>query len=95
MHTALLGLGNRPPFTIDANATAWKNAVITAGGTVSGFQLTVMSTYMTRLVNAGIWELTDDIWMYATETPLQALISLKQLRTATIVNSPTFTQQRG
>ena len=79
----------------DVDVNAWVSAVRLAGGAISSARLLLINNLVTNLKSAGVWGLTDDIWLLAAENAVQALISLKQLRTATAVNSPTFTTDRG
>lgn len=79
----------------DADAQAWFDAVVTAGGAVSDTRKGHINTFILAEKSAGTWALTDDYWMLAAESATQALVSLKQLRTATAVNAPTFTVDEG
>lgn len=79
----------------DADTLAWQAAVIAAGGTVSAARRDLVDTYVQTLKSAGVWAQTDDIWLLAAENATQALVSLKQRRTATVGNAPTFTANRG
>lgn len=82
-----------PP--LDADALLWVAAVVTAGGTVSAARQALVSNFIAAEKHAGCWTLTDDYWLLWAENATQALVSLKQLRTATPVNSPTFTANSG
>jgi len=81
-------------FVFDADAWAWRNAVVANGGTVSDARLSVVSTFIRAEKAAGTWALTDDYWVLWAENAIQALTSLKQRRLAVAVNSPTFTADR-
>lgn len=80
---------------LDADALLWRDAVVTNGGSVSAARLAVVSAFIIAEKAAGIWALTDDYWVFWAENAIQALTSLKQLRLATAVNSPVFTEDRG
>lgn len=82
-------------FSYDTDAAAWFAAVVTAGGTVSDTRKGHINTFILAEKAAGTWDLTDDYWQLAAESATQALVSLKQLRTATVVNSPTFVADQG
>ena len=84
----------------DAATTAWVNAVVTAGGTVSSGRRTVVDTLIAGLKADGVWTLLDRLWILAAENTQSALTDLKGL--VTISNSPpgggtapTFTADRG
>jgi len=78
----------------DADVLAWEAAVIAAGGSVSLARRVVVDQFVFSEKASGAWALTDDYWALWAENALQALVSLKQLRLATTVNSPTFTADR-
>lgn len=79
----------------DAAAQAWFDAVSGAGGSVSAGRKTVVNTLVAGLKADGIWTLFDRLWLFAAENTTSSLIDLKGLATATAVNSPTFTVDRG
>ena len=87
-----LGLSNRTLY--DPDALAWANAVVAAGGAVSSQRLGVVAAFILAEKAAGCWALTDDYWLLWGENAVQSLVSLKQRRLATLVNSPTFTADR-
>lgn len=91
---AAAGQSGSGTVTPDADATAWFDAVVTAGGTVSGPRRAIVNTFIVNEKAAGSWDLTDDYWVFWAESAIQALVSLKQLRTATAVASPAFTADR-
>jgi len=76
-------------------ARLWRDAVRAAGSDVSPFQMGRTSTLITSLKASGVWFLLDRLWPFAAENSQQALIDLKSRATATAVNSPTFTANRG
>lgn len=75
--------------------TAWQAAVVANGGSVSPGRLVIVNQFIAAEVSAGTWALTDDYWGFWAENAVQALTSLKQLRLAAAVNSPTFTANLG
>lgn len=79
----------------DPDAQLWFDAVVTAGGTVSNAQKGYVNTLITALKAAGTWAKTVDMALMVAENSVQALVSLKQLRTGTAVNSPTFATSAG
>jgi len=79
----------------DDDASLWFAAVVTAGGTVSDAQKGYISTLIRALKAGGSWAQMDDAWALVSESATQALVSLKQRRTATVVNSPTFAASAG
>jgi hypothetical protein len=81
--------------SIDPDATAWKNAVVTAGGSVSAGRLTLVSNLIVSLKSAGVWTKLDRLWLFAGENTQSATIDLAALQTAVPTNSPTFTVDRG
>jgi hypothetical protein len=82
----------------DAATTAWINAVIGAGGTVSATQKGNVDTLIKAYKRDGVWSLLDHEWLYACENATQASIDIVGLAVHTLVNlgtSPTFTANRG
>ena len=79
----------------DAEVALWAAAVVANGGSVSTARLGIISQLVRRFKSEGVWALTDDIWLLAAENATQGLVSLKQRRTSTVENSPTFTPDRG
>jgi|GEM_PF-459535 len=84
-----------PTITTDAATTAWVNAVIANGGSVSTLQQFRVNMLITQLKAAGAWTAMDDAWLLVSESAIQALTSLKQLRLAVATNSPVFTAGQG
>lgn len=80
-------------FSPDRAAQNWLSAVGRAN--YSNQRARVVDRLIRSLRDNGTWVLTDDIWLLAAENAVQSLISLKQLRTATAINSPTFAADRG
>lgn len=78
----------------DADVLAWRDAVMTNGGSVSLARLIVVDQFVFSEKTAGLWVLTDDYLGFWAENAIQALTSLKQRRLATAVNSPSFTADR-
>lgn len=81
--------------TYDAATTAWINAVVAAGGTISSGRRTLVDDLIIGLKTDGIWAKFDRLWIFAAENSQSALIDLVALSTATPASSPTFTTDRG
>ena len=79
---------------LDASVSAWRDAVVTNGGTVSASRLAVVNSFVAAEKASGNWALTDDYWGLWAESEAQALTSLKQRRLATVTAAPTFTADR-
>ena len=79
----------------DSATTAWKNAVVAAGGTVSGGREADVDALIVGLKADGIWTKLDRLWLLAAENSQSALIDLKGLIQAAPGASPTFTPNRG
>lgn len=79
----------------DSDVNAWKNAVITAGGSVSGDREDALVTLVGSLKTDGIWAKLDRFWIWSAENTFSALIDIKARVSASPVNSPTFTVDRG
>ena len=79
----------------DAEVLAWRDAVVTNGGSVSLARLVTVDQFVFNEKAAGCWALTDDYLVHWAENEIQALTSLKQRRLATAVNAPGFTVDRG
>jgi len=73
----------------------WANALVAAGGVVSRARLLLNSELISGFQRIGTYALIDDIVAPAAENALAQLLSWKQLRLATAVNSPAFTVDRG
>jgi hypothetical protein len=78
----------------DPDVRAWRDAVVTNGGSVSLARLIVVGQFVFSEKASGAWALTDDYWGFWAESEIQALTSLKQRRLATAANSPAFTIDR-
>jgi len=79
----------------DAATTAWKNAVVAAGGSVSAGREAAVDAFILGLKFDGIWPKLDRLWLYAAENTHSALIDLVTLDVALPVNDPVFTTDRG
>jgi hypothetical protein len=79
----------------DSNATAWVNAVVTAGGTVSSGQKTNVCNLIAAYKTAGIFTLLSHEWLYASENATQAKIDIINLASHTLIGSPTFSVNNG
>lgn len=80
--------------SLDAATTAWINAVIAAGGTVSGPRQSLVNSLIVDLKADGIWIKLDRLWILAAENTKSALIDLVALATATATGG-NFTTDRG
>jgi hypothetical protein len=80
---------------LDSSTTAWKNAVINNGGTVSNGRANTVNTLIVGLKSDGIWSKLDRLWLLAAENQQSALTDIKATALATAVNSPTFAPDVG
>lgn len=79
---------------INPLASAWKVAVISAGGTVSDGRLLAVSNYITALQGASIYSVLDRLFLLAPEggtITQQATIDIVALASADISSGPNFT----
>lgn len=75
----------------DPATTAWVNAVVSAGGTVSGTQQTRVNTLIVALKGHGLFAKLDRLWLYAGESDShQATIDIINLSVGTIHGSATL-----
>ena len=80
----------------DPATTAWVNAVVTAGGTVSTTQRGYVDTLITAYKAAGVWALLDHEWLFAAENKTQAKVDIVGLSQWSEPLDPiTFTANRG
>lgn len=92
--TALSGGGGGG--MLDTATIAWVNAVVGAGGTVSTPRKTLVNDFIVGLKNASLFTKFDRLWLLAAENPQSALTDLSAAVVgASVVNSPTFTTDRG
>ena len=88
-----------PPQRKDADAVLWWQAVVAAGGTVSGVQLRHVSTLIRALKACGAWDRRDDYAAYCAENVIQARVTLKKRITQTLAHASTtdatFVASRG
>ena len=88
-----------PPQRKDADAVLWWQAVVAAGGTVSGVQLRHVSTLIRALKACGAWDRRDDYAAYCSENSIQARVTLKKRITQTLAHASstnaTFVTNRG
>jgi hypothetical protein len=88
-------LSKAPASSTDADATAWRDEVVTDGGTVSAGRLTLVSNYLTTLKSSpGFSTVFDHLNLYAAENAISAREDIKRLVLVTAVGSPTFTTDR-
>ena len=82
---------------VDTATTAWVNAVVAAGGTVSGGRQTAVDNLIVGLKADGLFggSKLGGLWLHRAENTQSALIDLVALAVATPVNSPVFTVDAG
>ena len=90
----VLGFGDSSVRVYDPDVLLWRSTVVANGGTVSTARLSIVNDFVTAEKISGGWYLTDDYWALWGGNATQALVSLKQRRLATTVNTPTFTADR-
>jgi hypothetical protein len=71
-----------PAAAYDPATTAWINAVVAAGGTVSSGRKTLVDNLIVGLKADGLWTKFDRLWVFAAENQKSALIDLKALSSA-------------
>jgi hypothetical protein len=82
--------------TYDAATTAWINAVVAAGGTVSSGRRTTVDNFIIGLKADGIWTKLDRLWLFAAENRTSADIDIKALTaTSVVTGGPVFTADLG
>jgi hypothetical protein len=84
---------NLPPVTggLNSSTTAWINAVVADGGSVSGTQQTRVDNLITGLKADSLFALGDRLWLYAGESDAhQAKIDIINLSTHTLISTPTL-----
>jgi hypothetical protein len=83
----------------DPATTAWVNAVIANGGTVSAGRQTLVDNLIVGLKADGVWAKLERLWLFAAENTQSALTDLvgDTLATAqtTVSGSPSFTVDTG
>jgi hypothetical protein len=80
----------------DPNVDAWKNAVVTAGGTVSGARETAVTNFVTTLKGGlNVWAKLDRYWLVAGENAGAAKVDIKAQGLLTISGTPVFTANKG
>jgi hypothetical protein len=92
-------MGFQIPLVVGAGSsdatTAWVNAVVAAGGTVSNPRKTLIDNLITGLKSDGVWTKLDRLWILAAENSQSALIDLVGLVSATPVGTPNFVVDTG
>lgn len=92
---------NDPPAAAaeDAATTAWVNAVVGDGGSVSATERGYVDTLITGLKSEGLFAGTDAIWLLASESAKQAKFDITgntgSNLALTVGGSPTFTASQG
>jgi hypothetical protein len=84
-----------PSTGVDPATTAWVNAVVTNGGTVSGTQQTNVNNLIVSLKANGLFSKLDRLWLFASENEPQALTDIIADSLATKVSTPAFVANRG
>jgi hypothetical protein len=79
----------------NAEAAAWKAAVVGDGGTVSDARLTLVDDLITELKSGGVWSALERLWLFWSENAKSALRDIVAAELATAVSGPTFTTDRG
>ena len=80
----------------DADALAWRRAVVAQGGPVSAAQLARIARLVRALKARGVWDRLDRLWIFAAENATQALTDLRTRSLATLSPTPPgFTALRG
>jgi hypothetical protein len=80
---------------LDPATTAWVAAVVSAGGTVSGGQQTNVNSLIVSLKGHGLWSNGDRLWLYASESAVQAKIDLINLASHAVSGTPPFAASQG
>lgn len=88
-------LDTRKGSAVDVDVLKWATNVADAGGTVSAPRLQLVATLVRDLKIADAWSSLDRLWLHAAENSAQAMIDLVSGASATAVNSPRYTVDRG
>lgn len=80
---------------LDPSTIAWRDTVITKGGTVSDARATIVDLVIKRLKADGTWPLFDRIWLFAGENQVAELIDIVHLAQATVVGNVAFVPDQG
>jgi hypothetical protein len=85
-----------PPVTYDAATTAWINAVVAAGGSVSVNRKGLIDALIVGLKADGIWVKLDRLTLFANENSISARWDLvTPTSQTTVTGAPPFTPDRG
>jgi hypothetical protein len=79
----------------DTDSTNWVNAVVGAGGTVSGARQTLVCQLISGLKTDGVWAKLDRLWIYAAENATSAKYDMVADVAHTLRSTPTFAVDRG
>jgi hypothetical protein len=79
----------------DASTSAWANAVITNGGTVSGPRRSLINDLIVGAKSDGWFQKLDRTWIYSGENQPSALTDIIATALATNIGATTFTIDRG
>ena len=74
-----------------ANVAWWSGS----SSTVSSTRRHLVDDLITGLKTDGVWSKLDRLWLFAAENTYSALFDIVRNQSATLVNSPTFTTDRG
>lgn len=76
-------------------SNAYFAAVASAGGTISTARKILYNNFFKSMQAAGLLSLFDRLWIFAAENAVTAKIDLVGLQSASPINIPTFTANRG
>lgn len=81
--------------SLDAATTAWVNAVVSAGGSVSAGRQTIVDTFIKALKAASLFTVLDRYWLLAGENTQSANIDMINLGTWTSHGTFNFSASNG
>lgn len=90
-----LPLFQKAPSGNDPATTAWVNAVVTAGGTVSGPRTTIVNTFIVCLKTNSLFTTMDRYWLLAGENVASATVDMIADASNSPVGGVTFTANLG
>lgn len=79
----------------NSETTAWVNAVVGDGGTVSLARQQLVDSLISSLKSTSIWTPIDRLWLHAAENSQSALRDIKAAAAAVATGGPTFTANSG
>jgi hypothetical protein len=89
------GGGGIVPIPLDPATTAWVNAVVANGGSVTAGRQQVVNNLIKSLKGNGVWAKLDRLFIFAAENTASALTDMVADALATTNGSPSFTANRG